>query len=324
MRNKHFNRILIYRNDKIGDAVLSLPAFRMLRNMYPASEIKIVIKRNTSDIFKYNVVADGFIFGDDRGSEEELAEACRSFAPDLFIALYHSRTAEKIALSLENCFTFGHSHPPVLLKYDKRVLQIRRHSRTSETTHMLNMIRKLDKKLFDAQEPPTSFYNFGGLPSPVSGDYFVFHPFTGGTASEWKTEETALLIKTVSDICGIKAVISSPPDKADMANSIAGVTGAVVTVTTDINELASLINSAKLFIGTSSAPLHIANSLKKPAVGIYNSFRNIDGRFGAFDNPLFRYIVLKSSVKTNIEKDLKAIIDSGTGKDLSGIIKKLF
>ncbi|MGL5950215.1 MAG: glycosyltransferase family 9 protein, partial [Cetobacterium sp.] len=50
MKNKQ--RILISRTDKIGDLVLSIPSFYMIRKMYPEAEITVLVRNYNYEIVK--------------------------------------------------------------------------------------------------------------------------------------------------------------------------------------------------------------------------------------------------------------------------------
>ena len=45
-------KIIVSRTDKIGDLVLSIPSFYMLRKMYPEAEITVLVRNYNYDIVK--------------------------------------------------------------------------------------------------------------------------------------------------------------------------------------------------------------------------------------------------------------------------------
>ena len=46
-------KIWISRTDKIGDLILSIPCFFMLRKMYPEAKISILVNSYNADIVRY-------------------------------------------------------------------------------------------------------------------------------------------------------------------------------------------------------------------------------------------------------------------------------
>ena len=40
-------RILVSRTDKIGDLILSIPSFFMLKKMYPSAELVVIVKKSS-------------------------------------------------------------------------------------------------------------------------------------------------------------------------------------------------------------------------------------------------------------------------------------
>lgn len=45
-------RILVSRTDKIGDLILSIPSFFMLKKMYPSAELVVIVRKYNVDIIK--------------------------------------------------------------------------------------------------------------------------------------------------------------------------------------------------------------------------------------------------------------------------------
>jgi heptosyltransferase-3 len=322
-KSSEFKKILLFRNDKIGDAVMALPVFAKLKAMYPGAEVWAIVRKNTLPVYEHNGVSDGFIVSDEL-SFDDLAREARNLQPDLYLALYHNQVAESVGLSLENCLTVGHSHPPRFLNYHRRVLQVRRYSRSSETLHMLNVLKSMDPDRYRAVSPARSFYRYGDAVSPLTGDYLLFHPFTGGTSGAAHAGTAATILRTVVEATAMRAVISTLPEQEAEAEEIVSMSGsgAEVIVPSDINQLAAIIDRSRLFVGSSSAPLHIANSLHKPAVGYFTKYRNTHIRFGAFDNERFASVVLPAANPRAAEAERVPVVGEKSLKRLRKALEK--
>ena len=58
-------RILVSRTDKIGDLILSIPSFFMLKKMYPNAELVAIVRKYNMDIVKNLPYIDRFVVLDD-------------------------------------------------------------------------------------------------------------------------------------------------------------------------------------------------------------------------------------------------------------------
>ena len=65
-------RILVSRTDKIGDLILSIPSFFMLKKMYPNAELVAIVRKYNMDIVKNLPYIDRFVVLDDYTKTELL------------------------------------------------------------------------------------------------------------------------------------------------------------------------------------------------------------------------------------------------------------
>ena len=81
-------RILVARTDKIGDLVLSIPSFFMLKKMYPNAELIVLVRGYNADIVR-NLSYIDRVIKIDGFTKDELLEKIAYFKADVFIALYN-------------------------------------------------------------------------------------------------------------------------------------------------------------------------------------------------------------------------------------------
>ena len=60
-------RILVSRTDKIGDLILSIPNFFMLKKMYPNAELVVIVRKYNVDIVKNLPYIDRIVIIDRSG-----------------------------------------------------------------------------------------------------------------------------------------------------------------------------------------------------------------------------------------------------------------
>ena len=91
--------ILVIRNDKLGDFMLAWPAFSLLKNQYPESEITALVTAYTKDMAELCPWIDKTIL-DDGSSALSLAKTISRYRFDASVALFtETRTALACLLS---------------------------------------------------------------------------------------------------------------------------------------------------------------------------------------------------------------------------------
>ena len=141
-------RILVSRTDKIGDLILSIPSFFMLKKMYPNAELVAIVRKYNMDIVKNLPYIDRFVVLDDY-TKAELLEKIAYFKADVFIALYNDAYIAALARASKAKIRIGPiSKLNSFFTYNKGILQKRSRSIKNEGEYNLDLVAKLDKKKF--------------------------------------------------------------------------------------------------------------------------------------------------------------------------------
>ena len=82
------NRIIVSRTDKIGDLILSIPSFYMIKKMYPQAELIVLVRKYNYEIVKNLPYVDRIVKIDDF-THKELIDKIKYFNSDIFVALYN-------------------------------------------------------------------------------------------------------------------------------------------------------------------------------------------------------------------------------------------
>ena len=142
-------RILVSRTDKIGDLILSIPSFFMLKKMYPDAELVVIVRKYNVDIVKNLPYIDRIVIIDEY-TKAELLEKIAYFKADVFIALYNDKYVASLARASKARLRIGPiSKLNSFFSYNKGVLQKRSLSIKNEGEYNLDLIAKLDKKRFE-------------------------------------------------------------------------------------------------------------------------------------------------------------------------------
>ena len=78
--------IIVSRTDKIGDLVLSIPSFFMVKKMYPSAKLTVLVRNYNYDVVKSLSYIDEVIKIDDY-SVNELEKIVKQVGAEIFIAL---------------------------------------------------------------------------------------------------------------------------------------------------------------------------------------------------------------------------------------------
>lgn len=299
-------RIIISRTDKIGDLILSIPSFYMVNKMYPNAEIIVLVRKYNYEIVK-NLPYISRIVKIDDFKQEELIDKIKYFNADVFIALYNDNFISKLARASKAKIKIGpFSKLSSFFVYNRGVWQKRSKSIKNEAEYNLDLVKKLDKKLFEERfELNTKlyledknilvadiFFKENGIKKSL-----VVNPFIGGSAKNIRDEEYASLLKkfarrnkdvTVIVICHISEEERGEKllQMIDEENIKLFANGG------ELLNIAGIINRCDVYLGASTGPTHMAGALQKRIVAIYPAKATQSTiRWGVFGNSRVRYLI---------------------------------
>lgn len=333
-------RIIIARTDKIGDLILSIPSFYMVRKMYPEAEITVLVRKYNYGIVKNLSYIDRVIQIDDY-RQKELLEKIEYFKADAFIALYVDSFVMQLAKASKAKIKIGPlSKLKSFFTFNKGVLQKRSKSIKHEAEYNLDLVRKLDKKKFDEEyeintEIKLEKSNIDAAEkffkdNDIDGKVLVINPFMGGSAKNIKDEEYAEIIKKVlKRVANLKVIITAHiSDDERGQNLLKMIDDKNVYLFANGGELLNIgavISRATAYFGGSTGPTHIAGSLQKNIVGIYpvKATQSIK-RWGVFGNENVDYVVPDRNKKESYKDiNFQSYDENIENEIVDKIVKKL-
>lgn len=268
-------RIFFIRSDRLGEFILSLPAIKLVKENYPASKIFLLAKKDNIDLVKKIGFIDYFFeykedfFEGLRGSfrladilKKEKIDCVISLNPkkEFHLASFLARVPKRVGYARKWGFCLN------LKIMDRKFLEEKH-----EVEYNIELVSLICKKVFI---PKVEFFV-----EDVSLDrvkkklklykrYFVFHPFSSDERKKINKNFWFLLLERVKKIEEV-VVIGSQDEYSE--SKVFEERGAInLTGDLDINQLTSFLKyHAKALIGLDSAPLHLANFLNIPVVGLY-------------------------------------------------------
>ena len=300
-------RILVARTDKIGDLVLSIPSFFMLKKMYPNAELIVLVRGYNADIVR-NLSYIDRVIKIDGFTKDELLEKIAYFKADVFIALYNDSYIASLAKASKAKIKIGPiSKLSSFFTYNKGIRQQRSKSIKNEAEYNLDLVAKLDKERYDKvfelntkielSEENRNVANLYFSENNINGKVLVVNPFMGGSAKNITDEQYINILKKVKqETPNLNIIITchiSDEERAEKLRlALAQENIFVFANGVSILNTAAIIERANVYFGGSTGPTHIAGALGKKIVAIYpNKKTQSPTRWGIYGNNDVTYII---------------------------------
>ncbi|MFP4444678.1 MAG: lipopolysaccharide heptosyltransferase II [Desulfosudaceae bacterium] len=290
-QTNHIHRLLIRSTNWIGDAVMTTPAVRAIREQFFGARISILAKPLVAPVFEHSPRVDEVLIYDDTGRHRGLAGKLR-LARDL------RRHSFDAALLLQNAFEAAlitaAARIPVRVGYatDGRGLLLThpiRHYRRYKQGHHVDYFLSIVDQISSGGEPAADrrrlefftaaadrrtaekiLVDNGLTGNPLLG---ISPGATFGPAKQWPPERYSRLADEFH-AAGWRVVILGGPGDRATAETIAGGTRAPVVNLcgrTRLGEAAAVMERCGLFVSNDSGLMHLAAALELPLVAIFGS-----------------------------------------------------
>lgn len=285
-------KLLIVRNDKLGDFILSLPVFALIKKYCPQSELHAFVPSYTREIaLNCNSIDKVIIDPSSSGLLSEQLETLRIIRKekyDAIITLYSTTRVGIFAFLSGAKYRLAPATKIAQIFYNHSLTQRRSKSLKPEYEYNIDIAIKFlaDQKITVKNIPQTpylffqdeemveikaKFYREHNMESNTK--LIFIHPGTGGSATNLSLEQyanLALKLKIDNSYC---FVITAGPDEIEYANKLASLLKnlphIVYPSTKGIVHFAKFIQLCDLFISGSTGPLHIAGALNRPTAAFY-------------------------------------------------------
>ena len=290
-------KLLIVRNDKLGDFILSLPTFRLLKECLPEYEIHAFLPNYTKDIALQSSYIDQVI--SDPGSTAPLKIQFNTLLEirkqnyDAVITLFSTTRVGVFSFVSGIKYRLAPATKLAQLFYNHRLTQRRSKSLKPEYEYNIDLAVKFlnDKNIsFERQENnPYLQFNEDEInvvrrefcdeyKLNIESKFIFIHPGTGGSATNLDIEQYASLAKSLQVDLNTVFVITAGPSELDYAKRLSNLLGEtphiVYNSTKGLVNFAKIINLCELFISGSTGPLHIAGALNRPTAAFYQRRRS--------------------------------------------------
>ena len=294
-----WKRIVVFRTDRLGDLILSLPVVEALKASLPGAEIDLVVNPYTVPLANLQrnvsrVIPD--VYAGVRGLRA-LAEFLRSRQYDLAIHLF---PVPRLALA-----TFLARVPVragTIYRYFSPLFnpRIRLHRKKAGMHE-----RELNLKLIEGIGIPVGQVTAGlEIPDRFRGEivdllaakgidpsrdtFVVLHPGSGDSSLNWPAEHFGELGKKILERKFPLVLTGSNGDRAVVDRVKASMNGGGIDLCgeLDLEHLAALLSIASLVVANSTGPLHLADALGTKVIGLYSPYLSAaPHRWGPYGQP---------------------------------------
>jgi len=270
-----FKNILIVRNDRVGDLILSTPALRAVRNKYFNSTIHLLVSKYAEDLVVNNSSIDKILT-----DEKEILNTKYDLAISLSAGykqnelLFKSRAERRIGFS-----GFGGG-----FFLTEEIKDERRKNPQHEIDFSLSAAQKVgadinNKKLeisitSAGERFAEKFYENNNL----KGMIIVVHPGARQENLRWSRKGFAELSDLLSNRFKVTIILTGTLEEKEIIDAIAKQmkNKPLTCLDLKLTELVSILKRASMYIGNITGPMHIACAVNIPVVAITGLFNSLD------------------------------------------------
>ena len=279
------SRLLIVRNDRIGDLILTMPTFEYVRRAFPSAHITVLSGKRTSALLYRSNCLDQVLVDDPSWSARQLAKLLRKEQFDAALVI-NAKTRNYLAVWLAGIpirVTWAR-RPVGWLLGNRHVMLRRSHPPIHESEFALAFARKLRSD--PAIEIPVPALHaapeiVARIRTRIQSDLgckrplFGVHPGNYNSAWNWPAERYLHLITRLAEH-GSVVVTGGPGEEGLLAQLKQSVPADLVSRVVyyqdfDLEELCAALSNIDVLTVSNTGPMHLASAVGTPVVALFSS-----------------------------------------------------
>jgi len=300
--SKNIKKILIVRNDKLGDLLVSFSTFAILKKNLPHTEIHVLVPQYTAPMAKLCEYIDHVLIDPLPQSQSTKAQYIKETKRlsalikqqnyDVVITLFSSLRVAIAVFLARIPIRIAPATKIAQIFYNYRVKQRRSQSKKPEhrynqdlAEHLLSLLSIVPLQTVEApylhfkteliNKLKQQFLEINNIPKD---HLLVFiHPGTGGSAQNLSTQQFTQLANTLKSNKPLSIIISYAPGEQDTAKAVykeIKQNKILYESKQGLKNFSKQLAFADLFISGSTGPLHIAGALNRPTAAFYTRRRS--------------------------------------------------
>ena len=272
-------RFLIVRLSSLGDIIFTLPMLAALRHTFCRSHIAWAVNERWKPLLEGNPDLNDIITLPNSSIRSFFACGKRLRENNYTCVfdvqgLYKSALLAKLTRVKQRIgYSFSYSREGLAsLLYTRRVRPTTKHMVDMNLELAAAVGAKMDTVKFPLlipSEAQSAIHQF--LVSTNISRYVVLSPGGGWLSKLWPPDRFGELALKIWEAHGLRIIINCGPGEAELAEIVAAnATSALpIIVQYKIPEMMALLRGAELVVAADSGPLHLANALGTPVVGLF-------------------------------------------------------
>lgn len=276
----NMDRVLIMRQDRIGDMIMTLPLLRKLREIHPFLSIAIVASESNSIILKYEKDIRVIIYDKSPGKFISSLHAAREFMPDAVVDMHmHDSTTSLIYAVFSGARWKLHIDRENRLPFNVRVKAVQDGHIMDAFSGLLSGLGKevetgeLEREIALSSIETDFARRFWSGVNAAPEDCVAINISAGGENRWWGMDRYMEVCRGIISL-GMKPLLLYAPEYRDKAESITLPEAETLLspLTPTILHVAALIRNVRLLVSPDTSVIHIAASSGIPVVGMYLPF----------------------------------------------------
>lgn len=285
-------KVLIIRNDKLGDFMLAYPSFALAKENLPDTEIHALVPDYTKVMAETCQWIDKVIIdpGKDAGilKNIDLLRRIKQQQYDAVITLFSTSRIGLLTKLAGIPYRLAPATKIAQVFYNHKLVQRRSRSEKPEYAYNMDLvfqflgqhgiegIQEQDSPYLAFPQNKISTLRQGFIQQhniPANHKLVFLHPGSGGSASNLTPKQFSLLASKLRSQSGHTVIITAGPGELETARLVAKNLPDTATFIYESNQglidFSQHIQFADLFISGSTGTLHIAGALDTPTAGFY-------------------------------------------------------
>ena len=281
--------ILLVRNDKMGDLILSIPAISWLRKNLPNAKLVWLVKKELRDLAMLCHHVDDVIYDD---SFRSIMNKINSYQFDIALTFFSTFRIGYLINKAKIPIRLAPKTKLAQFFYNHKIVQKRSRSQKPEYEYNTELVSELFnilqiQDIIDIDKPPyikLDDIKNNQIKREFAKKYQIdnekkiifIHPGTGGSSNTLSIEDYSKICIGLRGFDDYNFIIHHSVDDERVANDLISklpknISITKISPTKDKIQMVKNISVCDLFISGSTGPLHIAGALNKKTVGFYPS-----------------------------------------------------
>ncbi|MDD2927825.1 MAG: glycosyltransferase family 9 protein [Candidatus Omnitrophica bacterium] len=259
---KNIRKILAVRNDRFGEFLLNIPAFRALKETYPDARLTLAVKSDVRQLAECIGYADRVVVWN-----EDFKKNLKRQGFDTVIILNPTKEAHWLAFFAGIPVRVGYYRKwGILMNYkmpDNKGLGLKH-----EVGYNLDLVGLIGAKTNDQSIALRQLPEYN---NPECAGAVAIHPYTSDKVKEWPLERFKELARRLACDLRLKVIIVGAVGDASglFGNPEKDISNLVNK--TSLVELAQVLKQCRLLISCDSGPIHLAAAVGTPVLALFRN-----------------------------------------------------